>query len=229
MFDRVKRKVSYIGIDIDSPKVFDLLLIYMRARKLFPHSKIEVFISPSGRGFHLKIWKRCTILENIFYRAAVGDDPERLRLSIAKLFLNPDEQFFDILFDVKFKKKSRKIDLEKLLNGVNLSEKSIEEIREMAEKLEGKIKMKECWVTCIAFSGEEFRERLKVICEDIAIRDPSFKYKIYQSYFPKHDYVLVIFSDNKNQAYQRGEWFRRVIKKELGKDINYWVKIKKTK
>ena len=84
------------------------------------------------------------------------------------------------------------------------------------------------WITCIGFS-EEIKGNFEDICEDIAERDKSFKYRIYESYFPRYDFVLVIFSESKDQAMQRGEWFKRVFKRELGVDLLYWVKEKKEK
>lgn len=51
-------------------------------------------------------------------------------------------------------------------------------------------------------------KKLKKACEDIAKRDPSFKYKIICD-------RILIYSKNKDQAYKRGMWLKYKVNPEL--------------
>ena len=234
------RKLSFIGIDIDSSSTYDLIFTYLKARKLFPDEKITVKLSPSGSGFHLIIHKEVTILENIYYRIMLHDDPWRVILSIKKLFMNPDEKHFDIIFDSKWGRDSKIIDIEEILKeniddvkyiyenwGTN---KALRRLVELSERVDKKIPKQETWLTCFAFNGIELKDRLNKICEDVRKKDYSFKYKIYDSYLKDAQFMLVIFSPNKDQAFQRGEWFLRILNEKEKGNIKkfdgkyYWVK-----
>lgn len=238
----LNKKVDYIGVDIDSSSVYDLLFSYLKARRLFPKERIDVSISPSGFGFHLIIHKKVTILENIYYRIILHDDPWRIVLSLKKFFINPHEEYFDIIFDSKWGNNSKKIDLKKILDenksdvefifkkwGTN---EALRRLVELSDKVADKIDKPVAWLTCFAFTGNELKDKLNKICEDIRAKDSSFKYRIYESYIKGADYMLVISSSSKDQAFQRGEWFLRILDDEDKSNIKkfdgkyYWVKKK---
>ncbi|MCD6147784.1 hypothetical protein J7J18_00200 [bacterium] len=48
---------------------------------------------------------------------------------------------------------------------------------------------------------EDLRKKVEKVCEDIRKRDSSFAYEV--------DDNVIIFSDNKKQAFARGMWFRK--------------------
>jgi len=229
-FEKLNRKLDYIGIDLDTTNTYDFLLTYFKAREMFPEAKIETEISSSGRGFHIIIYKENTILENIFYRALLNDDGRRLVLSLRKFYSNNSMGYFDLIFTNKNGNGVTKIDMDKILEpykddvryikenwGTN---EAITKMIDLSEKI--KLPTKEVWTTCINFEGEELKERIKEICEDIMIVDNSFKYYIKIDYHSQ-GYQLIIFSNDKDTAHKRGMLF---IKKYL-KDVDglgYWVR-----
>jgi len=231
------KTVNFIGIDRDSNRVFDLLLTYFKAKKMFPKAEIVARLSPSRRGFHIIIKKKNTILENFFYRSILNDDAERIRLNMEKFALNNDEVENDLLFTSKGKKKIKELNMNAIIEGHETDIKDIEEnwgtnnglekIETLSKKVEKEIPTKKVWICSIGFNGEALREKIKKICSDTNVKDETFRYKIYQSYFPKYEYLLVIFGNrNKDQSMQRGAWFKKILKKEFNVDILYYVKEK---
>lgn len=224
MIEALDRKVDYIGVDIDSSDPYYLLFAYFKAKRFFPDAEITASVSPSGFGYHLIIHKQVTIFENIFYRVMLHDDPWRIVLSMKKLFMNKDEQFFDIIFDSKWGKDSKKIDLEKILSeyvdDVKYifenwgSNKALRRLVELSEKIDGKIPKGKQWLTIFHFNGIDVKERIIKICDDIRVKDSTFKYNVYKSYDKDSDFVLVVGSPSKEIAYQRGKWFVMVFSKE---------------
>lgn len=229
---------QHIGVDIDSPSTYDLLFSYLKAKKLFPNTRITVSVSPSGSGFHLIIHKKVSVLENIYYRIMLHDDPWRIILSLKKLFLNPQEEYFDIIFDSKWGNESKRIDLEGILSkhvdDVKYiydnwgSNKALRRLVELAEKIDGRIPKAKSWLTIFNFNGEDTKEMINKICEDTRKKDNSFKYKIYQSYMPYSQYVLVVSSPSKEKAYARGKWLTMVFSKEgiIDKIVKFEMKDK---
>jgi len=58
---------------------------------------------------------------------------------------------------------------------------------------------------------------LKKICNDIAKKDETFKFKLLE-------HELLIYSKDRETAFRRGGWFRHIIKKEFGKEVWYDVR-----
>lgn len=80
--------------------------------------------------------------------------------------------------------------------------------------------------TIIGTVSIEKLERVASILEDIFLKDPTFSFNITTptgDLLKKYKKLIIIESDNKNQAFQRGEW---IIKKlsDLGVDKFYWIK-----
>jgi len=55
----------------------------------------------------------------------------------------------------------------------------------------------------IFFFKEEILSDIKKVCEDIFEKDKTFKFKI----FKKENWVLVIESKTRDEAFKRGMWF----------------------
>lgn len=225
----LNQKIPRVGIDLDSSSSYVLLRTYLTARHLFPNTPIKVETSKSGTGYHIRINKEVTILENIMFRYLLNDDLIRLKLSISKLFMNPEiGKDFDILFngrgiekiDMEHLLKPHERDINKIYERWGFMDKTVQKV---AEKIEPKIPKKTVWLTCIGINGEKSKEDLKQVCLDISEKDSSFKWKLYQDYGKKYDYLLVIFSGSKNEAHRRGVWFHHKVDKKL----LYWVKMKK--
>ena len=179
--EKLNKKVNYIGIDIDNNDIYQLLFRYFQAKDMFPESQIDVEVSSSGKGFHIIIYKENTILENIFYRVLLNDDDRRLILSLRKLYMNNDMPYFDLIFTSKGGKKVTKINMEKILSDFKEDVKYIKDnwgtnealnkIRELSKKIEKYIPVKKVWTTCIKFEGEELKEKIESVCEDIYMVD----------------------------------------------------------
>lgn len=94
---------------------------------------------------------------------------------------------------------------------------------------------------CIGFKAERLRAISK-ICQDIAKRDQTFRYKIYNSKFPIYDFILILFcgpgKEGADLAHRRGTWLltKAFVDREYdedGKEISrkswgllYWVNYK---
>lgn len=228
--EKLNRKLNYIGIDLDTSDVYDFLLAYLKAKEMFPNSKIETEISSSGKGFHIIIYKENTILENIFYRSLLNDDGRRLVLSLRKFFSNNDMGYFDLIFTKKGGVEVKKFDMNKILEpykeDVNFihekwgTNEAVTRIIELSKKI--KLPTNEIWTTCINFEGEELKQRIKQICEDIEIVDNSFKYYIKIDYHSQ-GYQLILFSQDKDTAHKRGMLFIKKYLEDI-EGLGYWVR-----
>lgn len=78
--------------------------------------------------------------------------------------------------------------------------------------------------TVIGFKKMLLDEVLK-ICRDTYNIDDTFRYKIVESWFPKYDYILIIYSKDRDQAFKRGIWIVKKALKDHG--LLFWVKEKK--
>ena len=85
------KKIKTLSIDLDGPSTYNLLREYFKAKLLFPRKKIEVYISNSGKGFHIEIDQELSIFDNFLIRAHFNDCPMRLRYNLQKYYMNPDE------------------------------------------------------------------------------------------------------------------------------------------
>lgn len=233
MKDIFERKVDYIGLDYDDLDIQKFLFNYFRIKKEFPKAKIETELSSSTRGLHIIIHQKCTIKENFRYRVMFNDDIVRLGLSLSKLLMNPEEKYVDLIFDSKGGKEVTKLNMKELLKNdkelVALIEKNIEKedvwdyLEKLATSIQHELPTKELWTTCIQFKGDTLKQKLRKVCEDITNKDPTFQWRIWINYQAKTmDYVLIVFSGNKDQAHKRGMW---ITKKSIPEEeLLYFVK-----
>ena len=82
-------KKCKLGVDLDRPSQFELLKTYFNARFITGNVK-NVKVFRTGKGYHIKI----DVPTNVFHRAGLGDDRDRLYLSELR---GGD----DVLFDYK--------------------------------------------------------------------------------------------------------------------------------
>lgn len=229
-FEKLKRTIHTIGVDLDTTDIYDFLLAYFKARIMFPKDVIETEVSSSGRGFHIIIHRDNTILENIFYRALLNDDGRRLVLSLRKFYANNNMGYFDLIFSNKGGKEVRKFDMKRILEPYKDDVKYIKDnwgttealkkIEELSNKV--KIPLMDMWTTAIKFKGSELKNRIIQICNDITIQDNSFKYTVTYDYF-SDGYQLVIFSPDKDTAHKRGLLFVKKYLEDV-EGLGYWVR-----
>lgn len=217
--DIFNQKVDQIGLDYDDLNITAFLFNYFRVKKDFPKTKIETEMSSSARGLHIRIHKKCTILENFKYRTLYNDDLLRLGLSLKKILMNPDEKYPDLIFDTKNGVEVKKIDMDAILKNhkdlVKLIEKDINKekiwkhLEVLANEIYEQFPKKQIWSTCIQFNGATLKQSVIDTCSDIADQDPTFQWRIWINYQSNKDFTLVIFSKDRDQAYRRGTIFTK--------------------
>jgi hypothetical protein len=190
---------------------------------MFPGTPVEVFVSPSGVGFHMKIDKEVTIPENLKIRALLWDEPYRLYYALKKWALNPQERYIDLVFDEKNDGREKHINMEAILNPYKKEVEQIhrhiqngetakaeELVQQVAKAIEpelAKHKRKQ-YIGCIAFKTDELREQLEEICTKIMEKDKTFSWRMYPCWFPEFDWILATFSDDKARAWKRITWLK---------------------
>ena len=182
-------------------------------------------------------------MEDLFIRALLWDDPVRISYALKKWVLNPDERYVDLCFDEKVGGKEKPINLDSMIGDDKLNEmmklysqNRIEELEKLVletskevEKELSKIK-KPIYIGCIAFNGDDTLMKLEEVCKQIADKDPTFKWRTYPCFMPEWDWMLVVQSDSKEQAWKRIVWLKNNAydenKKLILKDIDtrLWVK-----
>jgi len=212
-----------VSVDLDRASPVLLLRAYLTAKRMHPNVPIEVFVSPTGVGFHIKIRKQVSIEEDLKIRALLWDEPYRLYYALKKWALNPEEEYIDLVFDEKNDGKEKPIDLEAMLQPYSRDSQQINEFVQNgeAEKAEpilfkvakaiepelDKHKHKQ-YVGCIAFKTDELRDQLEEVCKKIMEKDASFSWKIYPCWFPEFDWILAVFTDDKQLAWKKIVWLK---------------------
>jgi hypothetical protein len=227
------RIVEYVSGDLDSASVVSLLRTYFKASRLKLENP-EFYVSPSGVGYHLKSRTPMTVMENFLMRAILDTDPVRLTYSFKKFCLNPDEAYVDLVFSEKNDGVERRLPLEEILKP---HEREVETINELLDKGEndeadGEVKKlakeiepeiskykRKQYVGCIAFKTDEIREALEKVCGDIAERDSTFSWKMYPLWWPGWNWILAIFTDDKDKAWKRITWLKNRARSKDGKLI----------
>lgn len=230
--------VKQISVDLDRANMVMFLRAYFSARRLLPGVPYEVTVSPTGVGMHLKLFKEVTVEEDLKLRALLWDDPYRLYYALKKWALNDKEDYIDLVFDEKndrpetivpfddiLKPHQKEVEnINKLLD-TGENEKADEEVKKLAKQIEPEMTKykKPQYIGCIAFNGDDVREKLEQICADIAAKDATFKYRYYPCFFPEHDWIVAIIDTDKNRVWKRLTWLKN---KTLLKDLNVpmWVK-----
>jgi len=203
-------------IDIDSNNISRLLKTIWKAVRM--GVKIEkIAISPSGKGFHVVVSSPNikTDMDNIVVRALLDDDPYRIRYSLKRMAFGGK---VDILFEAKEGGCEREIDL-----GINFNElekMNLEEVMELAEKMKEKIPVGSYYALIFEIPDEKFDD-IKETLEDIAARDPSFKFSIRRNLYKKGktEYIGVVICPDKDTAHKRGVWLIHNVGIK-----GYWIK-----
>ncbi len=103
-----------VGVDLDSPSEFRLLMAYFNARYMFPDKKIRLYTSSGGEGYHIEVYG---IKSNLTVRRILGDCDDRIMYSEIRSknrdnvesFIFGDPQADDVLFTIKSKISMRRV------------------------------------------------------------------------------------------------------------------------
>jgi hypothetical protein len=87
--------MSYIGLDYDKRDVKFVRRMVVKIQKKYSPKYIRLFISPTGRGYHVKFEtpNRLTVKQKLDIRKELRDDPNRISMV--------DRKYRDVLFDIK--------------------------------------------------------------------------------------------------------------------------------
>lgn len=189
-----------VSVDLDSSNIFNLVRNVWRASRLLDN--IKVHVSPSGKGFHIK-GENTSEYSDLEVKCFLDSDPVAIRYGIKRRALGGT---FDVCFDWKDGGKSK--DITHLFPIDEMKNMDFEEVKILSKEIEEDVKeeTEETWITGFAFNGGDLKERLKEVCENINEKDESFKFSIYENYQPDSEYVLLLYSESKDNAMERGMW-----------------------
>jgi hypothetical protein len=244
--------VKQISVDLDHSSIVQLLRVYFSARRMLPGVPMEITVSSSGVGFHIKLFKQVPVEEDLKIRALLWDHADRLVYALKKWALQPNEAYVDLIFDEKNQGKEKVLPLEQILNGYEKevenitalldkgeNEKADEKVRKLAKAIEPQVSLHKgkSYVGMISFNGEQLREDLEKVCGDIAAKDATFTWKVYPCWTPKWDWYLALFGTDNDKLWQRLVWLKNnaYVEKEGVKtlilknaDTRMWVKERKS-
>lgn len=182
-------KINYITVDIDGLNFHKLFYAYLNAKEVLGDNikEIKILWSPSGRGFHLKIFlnNQIDLIDNIIIRAVLNDDPYRLRYSLKKYFMKVYSAV-DVSFDYKNKSYEKPFEIPENLNKDNLDDLA----KEYSEKYKDR-ELKWDWI--------EIDEDYEVdICHQLgqwAKQKYGWSYKIFRNPYQKSKWLFVIYHE----------------------------------
>lgn len=244
--------VKLISVDLDHSSIVQLLRVVFSAKRMLPGVPMEITVSSSGVGFHIKLFKQVTVIEDLKIRALLWDHADRLVYALKKWALNPTEAYVDLVFDEKNAGKECILPLDNILEGYKKevdeimtlldkgeNEKADNKVRELAKKIEPDIApyKSKTYVGLISFNDDHLREKLEIVCGNIANKDPTFTWKVYPSWAPEYEWYLALFGTDKDVLWKRLVWLKNNAKeiKEKGEgelllkdvDTRMWVKERK--
>ncbi len=212
-----------ISVDLDRASPVQLLRVFITAKRMFPGVPIGTFVSASGVGYHIKIPVKASIAKTLQVRALLWDEPYRLYYALKKWALHPDERYIDLVFDEKNDEREKPFNLEAMLEPYKReveqinehiqtgeTEKAEELVRDVAKHIApelSKHKRKQ-YIGCIAFKTDEIRDALEEICKKIMEKDKTFRWRLYPCWFPEFDWILAVFTDDKDLAWRRIVWLK---------------------
>lgn len=219
---RLMGNVDFIGVDIDGGDTRKLLRAFLTARKLFPAAKLEVRLSSSHSGFHMKILTTVPLYKNFLVRAYLEDCPQRLLISLGRLFASGGgDDNYDILFDKKNGLEAgTPFDLAGFLMKYNKADFSNpERFALVCDELYNNLPMRTYWICCVPFSGNEVKEQMKNLGNEQFER-LGIRYRIYSNFTLDSDYLLVSYHENEKDA----DTYGRVVLQAMQERLSFWVK-----
>jgi len=234
-----------ISVDLDRASTLHLLRTYLTVSQAFSvvtkrrlTAPFDVTVSPAGVGFHIKILETVSIEQNLKIRALLWDDPVRLAYALKKWALNPEEAYVDLCFNEKNYGRERILNMSMILQPFNAqiqqtrrllqngeTEKAEKIVHAVAKQIDPAVQGRrgKQFVGCISFNGDALREHLEKVCGDIAAKDLTFKWRIYPCFFPEFDWMLVLFTNDKDVAWRRISWLKNRTDLKTT-DTRLWVK-----
>jgi len=213
-----------VNVDLDDSSATMLLRSWFNIPRLYPGAHVNVYVSPSGVGWHVRTDRKVNNFEYLVSQALLWADPVRTQYLIRKMVQNPEENHLDLMFTEKQGKAETPVPLreilakyEKEVSEINQNldredhEAADKQVRELAKKIEPDLDKyhKGNFVGCIAFNGADLKENVVKVLMDIADKHPEFKWRLYPVWFPEYEYLVAIFSDSKDNAWKKLVWVKQ--------------------
>jgi hypothetical protein len=231
-------------LDDSSPVV--LLRVWFNIPKLYPGAHVEVYVSPSGVGWHVITDFQVNNFDYITSQALLWADPVRTQYALRKMYLSGGkEEHLDLMFNEKEGRKEVYVPFALILSkftqevnqiAINLKEGEYEladqNIKDLAKKISPELDVyhKKNFVGCITFNGSDLKDDIEKVMLDIAAKDPSFKYRMYPVWWPEFEWMIAVFTDDKDLAWKKISWIKnKVYKTDQEGNKDYLLKTTDTR
>jgi hypothetical protein len=219
-----------VNVDLDDSYPVLLLRVLFNIPRLYPGANVEVRVSPSGVGWHVITDYNCDSFTYIMSQALLWADPVRTQYALRKLYLNPSEAHLDLMFNEKEGKSETFVPMAEILAkftvecneiAINIKEGKNDmadnQIKDLAKKISPELDKyhKKSFVGCITFNGVELKDDLEKVMLEIAAKDPSFRYRFYPVWWPEFEWMIAVFTDDKDKAWEKITWIKNKIYKTL--------------
>jgi hypothetical protein len=189
---------------------------------------MEVKVSPSGVGWHVCTDYQVDNFTYIVSQALLWADPVRTQYALRKMYLNPGEAHLDLMFNEKEGKQETHVPFREILGKFEVRVNEIEmmlrdgendladkQIKDLAEKIAPELDKyhKKSWVGCITFNGVELKDDLEKVMLEIAAVDSSFRYRFYPVWWPEFEWMIAVFTDDKDLAWRKITWLKNNVYK----------------
>ena len=219
-----EEKKYFVGVDLDDSSPIMLLRAWFNIPRLYPGANCEVFISPSGVGFHLISDFKVDAFTYFVSQALLWSDPVRLQYAFRKYYLTQGkEEHLDLMFNEKEGKQETPVPFALILSkyapdcnqiAINIKGGKYEladtQIKELAKKISPELDKyhKKSFVGCITFNGVELKDDLEKVMLEIAAKDPTFRYRFYPVWWPEFEWMIAVFTDDKDLAWKKITWIK---------------------
>jgi hypothetical protein len=232
--------MPYINVDLDESNPVLLLRVWFNIPRLYKGANVEVYVSPSGVGWHVRSDYNALPLEYIISQALLWADPVRTQFALRKWYLsNGKEEHLDLMFNEKEGKAEVYVPFREILAHYADDVKVIEElldmgdneeadkkIKELAKKVEPELKPyhKSSFVGCIAFNGTELKDDVEKVMIEIAAKDDSLRWRLYPVWWPEFEWLIAVFTDDKDVAWKKITWLKNKLYKRVDDKEVYLLK-----
>jgi hypothetical protein len=215
--------MPYVNVDLDDSYPVLLLRVWFNIPRLYPGANVEVYVSPSGVGWHVKTDYKVDNAAYIISQALLWADPVRTQYALRKLYLNPSEAHLDLMFNEKEGKCETPVpfaqilskyapDCNQILNNIREGKNDMadNQIKDLAKKISPELDKyhKKSFVGCITFNGVELKDDLEKVMLEIAAKDPTFRYRFYPVWWPEFEWMIAVFTDDKDLAWRKITWLK---------------------
>lgn len=221
--------MPYIGVDLDDSSPVTLLRVWFNIPRLYPGANVEVRISPSGVGFHVLTDYKVDSFTYLVSQALLWSDPVRLQYAFRKWYLTKGkEEHLDLMFNEKEAKEEVPVPFKKILSNYGKEVKKIndlikmgendaadKEIKELGKKISPELDKyhKASFVGCVAFNGSDLKDDVVKVLTEIGGKDLSFKWRCYPVWWPEAEWMIAVFTDDKDIAWKKITWLKNKLYK----------------